>query len=148
MTWRTRLTIADEPQKKIIIEIPEIPVSWSAHQGYGRRAFNPKKPEKNIYQIHIRNQYRVEPISVPISLQLQFFLPIPSQTSKAKRQQMLEGKIHHIKHKDTTNFIKFCEDALKGIVFEDDCQVVEIHARKLYGENPKTLIVVTPLTWS
>jgi Holliday junction resolvase RusA-like endonuclease len=142
------LTIAEGHPPKVIIEIPEIPVSWSAHQGFGRKAYNPKQHERTIYQVHIRNQYQLEPISLPVSMQLQFFLPIPSQTSKAKRKQMLDGKIHHIKHRDTTNFIKFCEDTLKGIVFYDDCQVVEIHARKLYGETPKTLIVVTPLTWS
>ena len=55
---------------------------------------------------------------------------------------MLNGLIHHTYNPDCSNLVKFCEDTLKEIVIEDDNQVVQISAIKLYGENPKTIIMV------
>jgi len=70
---------------------------------------------------------------------------MPKGTSKARRQQMLNGLLHHIKRPDCSNFIKFTEDCLKGIVIEDDSQVCEIIAKKIYGEIAKTIIQVEEL---
>lgn len=58
---------------------------------------------------------------------------------------MLAGIMHHVKRPDTSNLTKLCEDSLTGIVFEDDSQVVEIQAKKLYGEKEKTLIMIESL---
>lgn len=43
---------------------------------------------------------------------------------------------------DTTKLVRGAEDALKGIAFRDDAQVVDLHARKLYGEPVRVEIVV------
>lgn len=55
---------------------------------------------------------------------------------------MLAGVMHHIKKPDTSNCTKFLEDTLKGIVIEDDSQVVEIIAKKIYSDIPKTVLLV------
>lgn len=72
-------------------------------------------------------------------------MPIPKTTSAVRRKQMLNGILHHIVRPDTSNLTKFLEDCLKTIVFEDDSQVVEIIARKIYGETPKTVISIEEL---
>ncbi len=41
---------------------------------------------------------------------------------------------------DIDNYNKFLSDCLNGIVWVDDAQVVELNAKKLYGEKEKTLI--------
>ncbi len=69
-------------------------------------------------------------------------MPIPEGTSKVRRLQMLNGKIHHIKRPDASNLVKMYEDCLKGIIFDDDSQVVEFTARKIYSETPKVVIRV------
>lgn len=45
---------------------------------------------------------------------------------------------------DLDNYIKFTMDALKGIIFEDDKQVIELHAKKAIAQDgiPKTVVKV------
>lgn len=131
----------------ILLEIEGLPVPWTPSRiTRTRHAFNPKYKEKQYAQWQIKSQYNQEkPISGPVSLDLSFHMPIPAGTSKVKRLQMLNGKIFHIKRPDTSNLTKFLEDCLKGIVIEDDSQTVEIIARKLYAEKPKSVVKVTSL---
>lgn len=127
----------------LTIEVQGIPVTWSAHQGYGRRSFNPKFKEKQYYQWQIKSQFnREHPIAGPIRLSLSFYMPIPKATSYVRKKEMLNGLLHHIKRPDCSNLTKFVEDCLKTIVFEDDSQVCEIVSKKIFGEIPKTVIQI------
>lgn len=65
-------------------------------------------------------------------------MPIPKKLSKKNR--MLVVGIPHSKRPDLTNLIKFTEDALNGVLWEDDSIIYEIYAKKVYGETPKTVI--------
>lgn len=127
----------------VLLQVSGIPTPWAAHQGYGRRAYNPKIKEKMQAAWQIRAQYnQVAPITTAVRLDLTFHMPIPEATSGIRRRQMLAGMLHHMKRPDVTNMQKFIEDVLKGIVIEDDSQVVEIVARKIFSETPKTIIKV------
>lgn len=55
----------------------------------------------------------------------------PISWSKKKRNEAIEGKIAPGRP-DIDNVVKAVLDACNGIAFEDDAQVVEIHARKFY----------------
>lgn len=46
---------------------------------------------------------------------------------------------------DTTKLIRAAEDALTGIVWRDDAQIVDQHAHKRYGEPERCEIVVREL---
>ena len=124
-----------------------IPVPWSAHKGYGRKAFNPKFKEKQFYQWQIRSQWnRDHSIKGPVRLYLSFHMPIPKGTSSIRRKQMLNGLFHHLKRPDTSNLTKFLEDCLKTIVFEDDSQVCELQAKKLFADVPRTIIQIEEMS--
>jgi Holliday junction resolvase RusA-like endonuclease len=43
---------------------------------------------------------------------------------------------------DLDNYVKSALDALKGIVFFDDCQVVAIDARKVCSSKPRTTLTI------
>lgn len=127
----------------ITLEINHDPTPWAAHQGFGKRAYNKRHKEKQFYQWQIRTQYnRMEPIQGPVRLVVTFHMPIPKGTSGIRRTQMLNGLIHHISRPDCSNLVKFTEDTLKEIVIADDSQVVQIEARKIYSEQPRTVIMV------
>ena len=127
----------------ILIDLSGVPVSWKAHAGYGKRSFNPRFVEREAYQWQIKSQYnQLNPLRGPVRTHYTFHMPIPKTTSKIRRFQMLNGVMYHLKRPDVTNLIKFYEDCLKGIVFEDDSQVVEINAHKIYDERPRVVIKV------
>lgn len=60
------------------------------------------------------------------------FLP-PKSTSKKKQQQMLEGDILPLKKPDMDNIVKVVADALNGVAYHDDTQIVLVEAKKVYS---------------
>lgn len=127
----------------ITFVVDGLPTPWAAHQGYGRRSYNPRFKEKEFAKWQIRAQFNQEkPLSTPIKVDVTYHMPIPQGTSKVRKLQMLNGKMHHIKRPDLDNLNKFICDVFKQIVFDDDSQVVEINSRKIYSENPKTIVKI------
>lgn len=129
----------------ILITIDGLPVPWKSPYVHRKGAFNPRFREKEYYQWQIKAQFNQTPLTVPVSLDITFHMPVPAGTSKIRRTQMLNGVLHHFKRPDLSNCIKFLEDTLKTIVFEDDSQVFQINARKIYGEHPKTVVQISPV---
>ena len=124
-------------------EIKGIPVPWSAHKGYGRRAFNPRFKEKEFYQWQIRSHCnREKPISGPVRLQVVYHMPIPKATSGVKRRQMLNGVLHHISRPDLSDLSEFLIEALQGIVFSSKYQIYDFHSKKIYSEISKVVVSV------
>jgi Holliday junction resolvase RusA-like endonuclease len=130
----------------ILLEISGIPTPWAAHKGFGRRAFNPRHVERERAQWQIRAQYnQKEPLTGPLWAEFIFHIPVPTSVSKVKRLQMLNGMIFPATRPDRTNYLKFIEDCLNGIVIDDDAQIVDGPIRKIYGEHPKTVIKLMPM---
>ena len=129
---------------KIEIFIPGEPVSWRAHAGFGRKAFNPRIYEKQQYQYIIRSQLKKQ-IMGAVELTILYTLPIPKSLSKKKREAMQRGDIAHVKRPDLDNLNKFLCDCLKGICFEDDSCICRILAQKAYGDHPMTQVYITTM---
>ena len=64
-----------------------------------------------------------------------FFMPYPKDLNR-----WIES--YHKKTPDASNCVKFYEDALNGIAFADDSQIVSLLAHKIYSENPRTEIMI------
>lgn len=100
---------------------------------------------KEGYRWQLKSQYRNDPLEIPLALNLVFYMPIPSSFSGIKKRQMNNGVIAHSKKPDLDNLAKFVLDCLNGILFKDDSQICEIRMRKIYSNNPGTLIMAIPL---
>lgn len=60
--------------------------------------------------------------------------PIPKSWNRAKTRQALAGQIVPEVKPDTDNIAKAVLDALNGLAYKDDSQVIELNVRKRYGE--------------
>ena len=60
------------------------------------------------------------------------FLP-PASASKKKQQEMLAGEILPLKKPDMDNIVKVVADALNGVAYHDDTQVILVSAKKAYS---------------
>lgn len=78
----------------------------------------------------------VKPLEGPISLLCTFWLPVPMSYSNKRRKACLNGSERHCKRPDIDNLLKSVKDGCNGVAWVDDCQVVEVSARKCYGETP------------
>lgn len=81
------------------------------------------------------------PLDGPLSLQIRAFFSVPKSTTKAKRAEIEAGTVRPTKKPDADNIAKLA-DALNGIVFVDDSQVVTLHVFKLYAADPRMEISI------
>jgi len=84
-----------------------------------------------------------DPLGTPLKVFLQFTLPIPASVTKKRLKSILDGLEVHTKKPDLDNLIKATIDGMDKIVFDNDSQIVNISATKLYGSCPRTDILVT-----
>ena len=74
-----------------------------------------------------------EPLETPVSLYLYIRVPIPKSFSKKKVQDCLNGSEQPIKKPDSSNVLKSVEDAMNGVVYKDDCQIINHHMTRVYS---------------
>lgn len=73
------------------------------------------------------------------------FYSIPKSVSKKNRELMLRGNLRPCKKPDIDNVVKIILDALNGIAYKDDTQVVDLYVRKKYSDQPRVEIVISEL---
>ncbi len=83
-----------------------------------------------------------EPLDTPMTVAIYIRVGIPTSFSKQKRKDALEGILKPTKKPDADNILKCFLDAMNGIVYLDDKQVVNIHLTKVYAEIPAVEVMV------
>ena len=74
-----------------------------------------------------------EPLETPVSLYLYIRVPIPKSFSKKRVQDCLNGSEQPMKKPDSSNVLKSVEDAMNGVVYIDDCQIINHHITRVYS---------------
>jgi Holliday junction resolvase RusA-like endonuclease len=75
-----------------------------------------------------------EPLETPVAVFVYISMPIPKSYPKKRREACLDGFERPLKTPDCDNVAKAFLDAMNGIVYKDDCQVVSLHVTKVYSE--------------
>ena len=100
-------------------------------------AFTPAKTRKTEDQIKqlVSDAYRFEPYAGPVtaSYRLVFKRPKSNKTPE------------HIQRPDADNCSKLVQDAMNGIVYRDDCQIVAFDVSKEWGEESFMIVDVWSL---
>ena len=82
---------------------------------------------------------------VPISVEITARFEPPGSESKKRKALMLDGQIRHTKRPDIDNISKVVMDALNGLAWHDDSQVVSLLARKTYGSEAGLDVIIKSL---
>lgn len=100
-----------------------------------------KNAEKHIEECFKKqvNNFKM-PEKGPISLTIEFFMPIPTSLSKKKKDALLGQP--HTKKPDLDNFCKSVCDALNGIAWEDDSCIYDMRLIKVYAAEPSTHVTI------
>jgi Holliday junction resolvase RusA-like endonuclease len=72
----------------------------------------------------------------PLYVKVAAFMPIPKSLSKSKTAAAINGALHPQTKPDVDNFAKVI-DALNGIAWHDDSQVVHLVVSKHYSDRPR-----------
>lgn len=78
----------------------------------------------------------------PVSLTLRIFKRFPASFSKRAREQARAGNIRPATKPDASNILKAIEDALNGVVWVDDRQIVDLIVSKAYDDEPRVEVEV------
>ncbi len=84
-------------------------------------------------------------LHMPLILECVVYLPIPASWTKAEKAAALAGEKRPTAKPDIDNWVKLPMDALSGIVYEDDAQVVGFGNTGLwYSDMPRLELSVWP----
>jgi Holliday junction resolvase RusA-like endonuclease len=72
----------------------------------------------------------------PLSVEVRINVAIPASWSKKKQAEAEEGRLFPTSKPDLTNTGKLAEDALNGILWRDDSQIVDLTLSKRYAKEP------------
>ena len=96
--------------------------------------FTPKETRafEDAIKMMAKSQYRGAPVLCPLLVMMEFVFKSPKKPTKPYPRG------------DLDNFIKAVGDALNGIVYVDDTQIVGISAFKRYGFEDKIVMTIIP----
>lgn len=112
----------------------------------GTRTYTPEKTVnyealvKLSYQQAAKGAYL--DAGVPVRVRIDAYYDVPKSTSKRKLRDMLIGLLFPTKKPDWDNIGKIVCDALNGIAYKDDAQVVDGHVLKHYSDVPHTDVLI------
>lgn len=78
----------------------------------------------------------------PLMLHLFAYVLVPKSYSKIKRQKALAGEIVPDKKPDFDNIVKLYMDALNGVMWLDDKQIVSCRVDKVYSLKEQVVMFV------
>lgn len=78
-----------------------------------------------------------------LQVDIQAFYPIPKAFSKAKTNDAVTQKLRPTTKPDCDNIIKVVLDALNGVAYYDDKQVICVSCNKYYGETGYLKVTIT-----
>lgn len=114
------------------------------------KAYDPAKSRsyKHYVRLAAAEQMQGRPLlEGPLLLSFRVYRPIPKSMSKKKATQAESGIIRPITKPDLDNYLKGVKDALKGVVWKDDSQIVGYAEPfgKFYSAKPRVEVEVRQL---
>lgn len=128
--------------QKIVIPGEPVPKGRPRFTRDGR-TYTPKKTARHEAEVKLawkRCGYAPFPAGTPIRMDVRFTMQMPKSWS-GKKRAAIDGT-PCVKHVDIDNLLKTVQDALNGLAFADDSQVVMITADKRWGQEGQTEVVL------
>lgn len=128
---------------------PKMRPRFSTISGHAVAYMPPKeRAATQEFQLYAKRQMSefgiVDTIKRPILFSATFYFEPPKSWSKKKSGMMLHSG--HTSKPDLSNLIKFAEDSLNGILWEDDSQIYAYgYTAKFWGEKSETIITVSTI---
>ena len=104
-------------------------------------------PENTVlYENLIKHCYletKCEPFldKVPLEVEITACFPIPKSATKKDRERIKLMEYYPTKKPDADNIAKVVCDALNGLAYKDDAQVIDLTVHKRFGD-PKVIVKI------
>lgn len=132
--------------KIINFEIPGEPVAKGTARVTRWGTYTPEKTvlyENWVKDCFIRAYgHGMELLEGPLKMNIVAYKSIPKSKSNKVKAAMAVGHIRPTNKPDSSNIAKAVEDALNGLAYKDDSQIVDQHINKYYAEIPRVEITI------
>lgn len=131
----------------VLFVIPGKPNAWQRARSNGKVRFDSPEQTRNkalIEQIGAAAMNGRPPFEGPLEVHVAAFWLYPKSMSEKRRRTY--GSHFYTSRSDADNIAKLIGDALNGIVWRDDAQIVTLQVTKRYSIEAKTNVRVSPLT--
>lgn len=127
--------------------VPETPIAKARPRVTRHGTYTPKKTKdyEQLVQICCRNKYKDKPLEGPIRIDINLFMLIPKRTSKVRIRRKISKEILPTKQPDWDNMAKSITDALNGLAYKDDKQIVEAHIYKYFSDDPRAEVEISQI---
>lgn len=110
-----------------------------------KRAYTTKNTEN--YELAISNRWKAvygeEKLDGYIYLSVDAYYPLNKGDSLKQKERKLSGELRPDKKPDADNILKVVADALNGVAYDDDKQIITMHCSKFYSMHPRIVIMMT-----
>lgn len=106
--------------------------------------YTPKKTKD--YEREIATAYRTQcngMFSGAVQVEIHAYYEIPKSASRKRALDMVSDKERPTKKPDGDNIAKAVCDALNGLAYKDDSQVVDLTVRKYYSKFPHVQVFIS-----
>lgn len=154
MFWnKSLLDITDKNHTYVHFSVPGQPIGQGrphfSRRGGFVRAYDPPKSRqyKALAQQKIQQVYMNKPLEGPIAVYMVQYFYIPKSYSKKRKQKLLAQLEYHTHKPDDDNVYKAITDAMSGLVYLDDKQVIQHDVFQWYSKSPRVEVLVTDNVW-
>jgi Holliday junction resolvase RusA-like endonuclease len=111
------------------------------------RAYDPAKSRdyKDYVRLAASKHAPAALLEGPLGIAVTAFRSTPKSFSQKKAAAAERGDILPVTKPDADNYLKGVKDALKGIIWKDDSQVVDAFVRKRYSARPRIEVKIKQL---
>ena len=135
---------------KVIFTVPGEPQGKARARTCGGHTYTPEKTV--LYENLIKSEYArqcgnlkfatlSDGTAQPVAVRIEAVFGIPKSYSKKKRERALNGELAPTKKPDADNIAKVVCDALNGVAYVDDTQVIDLRVFKRFGEPCVTISI-------
>ena len=135
---------------KVIFTVPGEPQGKARARTCGGHTNTPEKTV--LYENLIKTEYArqcgnrkfsilSDGTAQPVAVRIEAVYGIPKSYSKKKRERALNGELAPTKKPDADNIAKVVCDALNGVAYVDDTQVIDLRVFKRFGEPCVTISI-------
>jgi Holliday junction resolvase RusA-like endonuclease len=97
---------------------------------------------ENFVKLLYIQQHKDIKLEGPLRMIIRAFYKITKSTNKRDKELMLKNIIRPTKKPDMDNIIKIIADALNGLAYRDDSQIVECKIEKYYSNEERVEIEI------
>ena len=123
--------------------VPQLPPRF-ARRGSFVQTYDPAKCRD--YKTNIRHLaakcYKGKLLEKAIEVKILVYRHAPKSLNKTKMAMALEGALRPTTKPDIENLSKGILDALNGIIWRDDAQIVRLEVEKWYSDSPRAEVLI------